>query len=219
MNPTKRKKEPPDPLILLSGSCSGGRFPPILGLSVLCSTSSFSQDLFPRLDLSHCSVHPILYGLPFLSLPDLCLLELQGGRSSAYVGSGDWPSFLLVPVCSTRQIGPNVFCVALGDSQQSFRACRKDQLSANPFIRKGKLALASTFLQAVRRGSSRFNRESSISQVGPILQFREPRLPTLGRKGQAWQIRSVSLRYSSLCLLFRRQFQVCAPFPYSLLLL
>ena len=109
------------------------------------------------------------------------------------------------------------FPVQLPASKSTMAICSDGQLSANPFIRKGKLDLTSTFLQEVRRGSSGHNRGSSISTVVPIMQFGGPRLTIIGRSGQAWQIRSIS--FASLCPLFLRQTQVCAPFLSSLLLL
>jgi len=109
--------------------------------------------------------------------------------------------------------------VQLPASKSTMAICSDGQLSANPFIRKGKLDLTSTFLQEVRRGSSGHNRGSSISTVVPIMQFGGPRLTIISRNGQAWQIRSVSLSFASLYPLFLRQTQVCAPFLSSLLLL
>jgi len=112
MNLSKRKKKPPDLLIFLSSSCSGGCLPATLTL-LLSSSASFSPLApFPSLDLYHSRGQSLCSDyLWLLLLSDLPLHDLQGDRSSGFAGSGDWSSHLLAPASSASP---------LGDPQQHF---------------------------------------------------------------------------------------------------
>ena len=115
MNLSQRKKKPPDLLIFLSGSFSGGHFPATLPLSLLYSESSSPLALFPGLDLYHCSGQPLCSGyLCLLSIFDLNLHDLQGDRSSASADSGDWSSYLLAPASLASPIGDSSSILGFG---------------------------------------------------------------------------------------------------------
>jgi len=123
MNLRKRKKEPPDLTACLYGSLFGGRFPSTRAMSSTYSEYLFHRHPYPGLNLCHCSVHHFCFSLLHLKISDLSLPVLADYRSSVFFGISAWPSHLLVPAPSPSQIGPNFFCVGLGDSQQAARVC------------------------------------------------------------------------------------------------
>uniref|UniRef100_A0A7C8ZZV7 Uncharacterized protein n=1 Tax=Opuntia streptacantha TaxID=393608 RepID=A0A7C8ZZV7_OPUST len=124
MNLRKRKKEPPDLPPGLYGSLFGGRSPSDPAMSLLLSEYTFLRHPYPGPNLCHSSVHPFCSNLLYLQRSDLSLHIPTGFRSSVLFGSYAWPSHPLVPASSASQIGPNLGCVGLGDSQQSSRGCR-----------------------------------------------------------------------------------------------
>ena len=122
-------------------------------MSLLSYEYSFHRDLYPGLNLCHCSVHPFCSSLLYLQISDLSLHVLAGYRSSVFFGSYAWPSHLLVPAPSTSQIGPNLFCVGLGDSQQSARVCHC--VYEMPQLVDG--AASSAHLKEIGRSSSKLS--------------------------------------------------------------
>ena len=106
MNPSPRKKKPPDLIILLSVACSGGRFQACLPLSLPYSEYSSPSVFFPGLELYHCSGHPRYSGsFCLLSPSDLTLHGLHGNRSSASANSSYWTRYLSAQASSESAIG------------------------------------------------------------------------------------------------------------------